>query len=78
VLDAILLEKAGIPTIPVITDAFDNTAKEMAELWGMPEFRFVMMPHPLASLSAADIAQRAAGLAPRVTGLLLEGQPLGK
>lgn len=74
-LDAILLEKAGIPTVPVITDAFDNTAKEMAELWGVPEFRFVMMPHPMGSLSDDDIARRAEGLVARVTGLLLEGQP---
>lgn len=74
-LDAILLEKAGIPAIPVITDAFDNTAKEMAELWGVPEFRFVMMPHPMGSLSAGDIARRAEGLVAGVTGLLLQGQP---
>ena len=74
-LDAILLEKAGIPTVPVITDAFDNTAKEMAELWGVPEFRFVMMPHPMGSLNDDDIARRAEGLVARVTGLLLEGQP---
>lgn len=74
-LDAILLEKAGLPAVPIITDAFDNTAKEMAELWGVPEFKFVMMPHPLGSLDAAAIAQRAAGLVPRVTALLLEGQP---
>ncbi len=74
-LDAILLEKAGSPTVPVITDAFDNTAKEMAELWGVPEFRFVMMPHPMGSLSDDDIARRAEGLVARVTGLLLEGQP---
>lgn len=76
-LDAILLEKAGIPAVPVITDAFDNTAKEMAELWGVPEFRFMMMPHPLASLSAAEIARRAGDLVGGVTGLLLDGQPRG-
>jgi hypothetical protein len=75
VLDAILLEKAGIPTIPVITDAFDNTAKEMAELWGVPEFKFVMMPHPMGSLDADAIAKRADDLVAGVTALLLEGQP---
>ena len=74
-LDAILLEKAGIPTIPVITDAFDNTAKEMAELWGVPEFKYVMMPHPMGSLDAAGIAERAKGLVASVTELLMHGQP---
>ena len=52
-----MLEKAGIPAIPVLTDAFDSTAREMAQLWGVPDFRFVMMPHPLASLSEAQVDQ---------------------
>jgi len=70
-----MLEKAGIPAVPVITDAFDATAKEMAELWGVPEFRFVMMPHPLASLTAQGVEARASDLVARVVRLLQEGQP---
>jgi hypothetical protein len=70
-----MLEKAGIPAVPIITDAFDATAREMAELWGVPEFRFVMMPHPLASLTAEGIEQRANELFERVMRLLQEGQP---
>ena len=50
-----MLEKAGIPGIAIITDVFDSTAKEMAELWGVPDFRFVMMPHPLASLTEEGV-----------------------
>jgi hypothetical protein len=74
-LDAVILEKAGMPAIPIITDAFEATAKEMAELWGVPEFRFVMMPHPLASLTASDMEQRANELIDKVLGLLQQGQP---
>jgi hypothetical protein len=70
-----MLEKAGIPAVPVITDAFDTTAREMAELWGVPGFRFVMMPHPLASLTAEGIEQRANELAESIVRLLQEGQP---
>lgn len=70
-----MLEKAGIPAIPIITDAFDSTAKEMAELWGVPDFRFVMMPHPLASLTPADIERRADQLLDKVLKLLQKGQP---
>lgn len=70
-----ILEKAGIPTIPIVTDAFQATAKEMAELWGVPDFRFVMMPHPLGSLTAEDIAQRADALLVKVLELLRRGQP---
>ena len=74
-LDAVILEKAGIPTVPILTDAFESTAKEMAELWGVPDFRFVMMPHPLGSLSPDAIAQKANDLVAPVLALLREGQP---
>ena len=73
-LDAVILEKAGIPAVPIVTHVFESTAKEMAELWGVPEFRFVMMPHPLASLTAEGIEQRANELFERVMRLLQEGQ----
>ena len=70
-----ILEKAGIPAVPILTDAFDSTAREMAELWGVPDFEFVMMPHPLASLSPDRVAQRADELFDKVLGLLKKGQP---
>ena len=70
-----ILEKAGIPAVPIVTDAFENTSKEMAELWGVPDFRFVMMPHPLGSLDANAIAQRAEELVDKVLTLLEQGQP---
>ena len=73
-LDAVILEKAGIPAVPIVTDAFESTAREMAELWGVPEFRFVTMPHPLGSLTAEAIAQRAHDLTAPVLALLQEGQ----
>jgi hypothetical protein len=47
----------------------------MAELWGVPAFRFVMMPHPLASLQPEGIARRADELIATVLVLLQQGQP---
>jgi hypothetical protein len=73
-LDAIILEKAGIAAIAIVTDAFQSTAREMAELWGAPKFKFVMMPHPLASLNEDEIDRCAGELSGKVTALLLEGQ----
>lgn len=73
-LDAVILEKAGIPAVPIVTDAFESTAKEMAELWGVPDFRFVMMPHPLGSLTADGIAKRGSELSAPVLDLLQKGQ----
>jgi len=58
-----------------VTDAFDSTAREMAELWGVPDFRFVMMPHPLGSLTPDGIDRRTRDLVEKVLVLLCEGQP---
>lgn len=69
-----ILEKSGIPAIPVVTDAFDSTTREMAGLWGVPDFRFVMMPHPLASLTPEAIESRADALVDDVLRLLRHGQ----
>ena len=74
-LDAITFEKLGIPAVPIITEVFDGAAKEMAQLWGVPGFRYVTMPHPLANLGKEEIAQRAAALTERVLVLLQEGHP---
>jgi lactate dehydrogenase-like 2-hydroxyacid dehydrogenase len=70
-----MLEKAGIPAVPILTDAFDSTAREMAELWGVPDFEFVMMPHPLASLTPEGVTDRADKLFDKVLALLQKGQP---
>ncbi len=70
-----MLEKSGVPTVPVVTDEFISTAKEMADLWGVPEFRFVTMPHPLSNLSPAQLEQRADELVDKVIELLQTGQP---
>lgn len=69
-----ILEKAGIPAVPIITDAFQPAAREMAELWGVPNFRFVMMAHPLAYLTLDEIDSRADALLDKVLGLLQQGQ----
>jgi hypothetical protein len=73
-LDAIYLEKAKIPAIAIVTEAFDNTSREMAELWGVPKFRFVKVPHPLASLTEQQMDERATELVGKVVSLLKEGQ----
>jgi hypothetical protein len=46
----------------------------MARSWGLPEFRFLELPHPIANLTDAQLDQRAKEIAPEVAKLLLEGQ----
>jgi hypothetical protein len=74
VLDGILLEKNGIPSASIVTDVFEATARAMAEQWGVPTYRFLMMPHPIANLSDKELDQRAREMAPEVVKLILQGQ----
>ena len=44
-----ILEELGLPTAPVITEAFPGLIKSFAYKKGMPELRFTFVPHPFAN-----------------------------
>ena len=48
----------------------------MARSWGLKNFRFLEMQHPIANLTPAQLDERAAVITPQVVKLLLEGQTL--
>ncbi|HEV8673705.1 MAG TPA: hypothetical protein VGX21_06645 [Methylomirabilota bacterium] len=73
-LDGILLERAGVPAAAIVTDVFEVTGRAMAEQWGVPYYRFAVMPHPIANLTEAELHQRAREIAPEVVKLILQGQ----
>ncbi len=73
-LDGIVLEQAGVPSASIVTDVFERTGRAMAEQWGVPAYRFLVMPHPIANLSEAELDQRAREIAPQVVKLLRQGQ----
>ena len=73
-LDGILLEKHGIPSASIVTDVFEVTGRAMAEQWGLPYYKFLAMPHPIANLTETQLDQRAREMAPQIIKLLLEGQ----
>jgi hypothetical protein len=74
VLDGILLEKAGVPSAAIVTDVFEVTGRAMAEQWGVPYYRFLVMPHPIANLTDSQLDQRAREIVSEVAKLLLQGQ----
>ncbi|MBI4083268.1 MAG: hypothetical protein HY423_11725 [Candidatus Lambdaproteobacteria bacterium] len=73
-LDGILLEKAGIPAVSIITEPFRPTGKEMATNWGVPEYRFLEMRHPISNLTEAQLDARADAIIDQVLWLLKTGQ----
>jgi hypothetical protein len=44
-----ILEKSGVPTAPVVTDAFPELIRNFAYKKGMPKLRFTFVPHPFAN-----------------------------
>ena len=73
-LDGIVFEKVGLPAASIVTDVFEATGPAMAQSWGVPEYRFLALPHPIANLTEADLDARARAIAPEVVRLLLKGQ----
>ena len=64
-----------MPSATIVTDPFKVTGQAMARAWGVPNFRFIAMPHPIANLNETQLDQRAREVVPDVIALLLEGQP---
>ncbi len=46
----------------------------MAAQWGVANFRFLEIPHPIANLTDAELDQRVDSLVEEVLQLFLEGQ----
>jgi len=74
VLDGILFEKNGVPAVSIVTDVFEETGRAMAEAWGVPNYKFITIPHPIANLNEQELEQRARKVVTKVVQLLLEGQ----
>jgi len=74
VLDGIVFEKHGIPAASLITDVFDSTGRAMAVAWGLPNYKYLAVPHPIANLTETELDNRARDIVPQIVDLLLEGQ----
>jgi hypothetical protein len=57
--DVVRLERRGIPTAAVGTAPFVDEALEQARLLGMPDYRMVLIEHPVQLLTTAELHARA-------------------
>ena len=60
-----------MPAIGVMTTRFVSAAEMMRRVLGMPDYRFVVIDHPISSASAADLAAHARATIEQARGLLL-------
>lgn len=70
VLDAIRLERKGVPTLSLCTDYFGPFAHELAKSHGMSNLRILLLKHPLASESPDIIEKRVLQIIPQINYLL--------
>ena len=70
--DAISAERLGIPAVAVMTDRFQATARAVTELNGIPDYPYVVIEHPIANNSEAELQAKAEAVIARIVALLTE------
>jgi hypothetical protein len=71
VYDSLKLEALGVPAIAICTEPFESGAQAMANLGGIPDYPFVIIQHPIGSLTTEQIRERAIEAAPQVIQSLI-------
>ena len=66
-----MAERQGVPAIGVMTTRFASAAELMCRVLGMPDYRFVIIDHPISSASDAQLAAYARATIEQARGLLL-------
>jgi hypothetical protein len=70
VADGIRFERAGVPAVAIISDAFLLSGQGMATLQGFRGYEFLAVRHPVASLDAAQLRDRVREAMPRLLRIL--------
>jgi hypothetical protein len=74
--DAVELEWAGIPSVAIVHETMESTARAMASVSGMAGYEFVTVgyPHvPLAVWTAEEVDEVARLVAPAIIARLTKG-----
>lgn len=73
VADGVAFEGRGVPAAIICSDAFTASTDAMARLRGVPGYRYVTTPHPVAVLTPEEVRDRAERALPDVVALLTAG-----
>ena len=58
------MEERGIPTTPIVTQAFQDLVTAIAYKAGMPHLRFTFVPHPIGGKQASELRECVMGVDP--------------
>ena len=59
-----------MPAAVICTDQFIESAKAQAAICGNPQYPFAVVPHPIGSLTPAELRARATAALPQVLAIL--------
>jgi|TARA_Y100000814_G_scaffold255107_1_gene203342 hypothetical protein len=68
--DGITFEQLGKRAVVLCTEPFEVTSKNIARMLGIPDYPFVILNHPLGSLTEDEINERAAAACEQAIGIL--------
>ena len=57
--DGIFFEKAGVPSAVFATTEFSNAALAQAKALGLPDFKVILVEHPIQPLTPEEVYGRA-------------------
>jgi len=69
--DAITAEQQGVPAIGVMTTRFVSAAEMMCRVLGMPDYKVVVIGHPISSASEEKLTEYASATVEQARHLLL-------
>jgi len=69
--DGIELERRGVATGVIVTDAFVGAARAMAAIDGLPDYRFAVVPHPTADMDDRALAAATKSATEQLLGILI-------
>ena len=72
------MEKKGIPTVSVVTSAFNETMISLIKDQGVPEMDLVVTEHPIAGHNLEGIKKKVDNDFPAILRAATQWQPSGK
>lgn len=70
ILDAIRLEKLGVPTISICSTSFSEFSHELAKAHGAEDLNIVTVQHPIAGTKTSEIHNKTRKIMPLIKELL--------
>jgi len=65
------MEELGVPAVVIITQPFVSSAQAMAVAHGLPDYPFVVIPHPIAATARNTLQGWADQVTDQVVGIFL-------